>query len=136
VETVALSAVWGAAGVLVGFQVTGLTLRINREISVGASGDLTWLPIADCINLLSLSITLIGVFVLPALDAIGRQTVEKLFGLAVILLVGYAFALAGHYEMFNPRTGRSMKYFPYQERVVVALIGAAAAVYVVVAILD
>ena len=58
---------WSVAGVLVGFQVAALTLRVNREIDVGSSGDRTWLPVADCVNLLSLSVTLIGVFVLPVL---------------------------------------------------------------------
>lgn len=129
-----IGALWGAAGILVGFQVTALTLRVNREISVGASGDLTWLPVADCINMLSLSTTLIGVFVLPVLDAIGQEAASRVFGLAALLLLGYAFALAGHYEMYNPRAGRSMQYFPLQERVVVAMVGIAAIVYIAAAL--
>ena len=108
---------------------------MNREISVGQQGDLTRLPVADWINLLSLSLTLIGVFVLPVLEVIGRVTASKLFGLAVLLLVGYGFAIAGHYEMFNPYTGRSMDYFPLQERVVAAVVGLAASSYVVIAVL-
>jgi hypothetical protein len=130
-----IGVLWGAGGVLVGFQVTALTLRVNREIEVGGTGDFTWLPVADCINLLSLSLTLIGVFVLPVINVIGLGAASKIFGLAVLLLVGYAFALAGHYEMFNPTSGRSMEYFPLQERVVVALVGIATISYVVTAAL-
>jgi hypothetical protein len=126
--------VWAAAGVLVGFQVTALTLRIGREISVGGAGDLTWLPVADGLNVLSLSITLIGVFALPALDAIGREAATRLFGLASLLLVGYALALAGHYELYNPTTSRSMRYFPRQERVAVAAVAIAALAYVAAAL--
>jgi hypothetical protein len=125
---------WSGAGILVGFQVTAFTLRINREISVGSSGDRTWLPVADSLNLLSLSTTLIGVFTLPMLDVVGLRTSAKLFGLAVLLLVGYAFALAGHYEMYNPRTGRSMDYFPRQERVAVGVVAVMSVGYVLAAL--
>jgi hypothetical protein len=44
----------------------------------------------------------------------------KAFGLAVLLLAGYPFALAGHYEMFSPRTPRTMTYCPLQEQVVLS----------------
>jgi hypothetical protein len=102
---------------------------------MSATGDLTWLPIADCINMLSLALTLIGVFVLPVLHAIGAETASKIFGLAVLLLVGYAFSLAGHYEMYNPTSARSMAYFPLQEQLVVGVVAIAAASYVVLAAL-
>jgi hypothetical protein len=129
-----IGTLWSGAGILVGFQVTAFTLRINREISVGGSGDLTWLPVADSLNLLSLSITLIGVFTLPMLGVIGLHTAAKLFGLVVLLLLGYTFALAGHYEMYNRRTGRSMAYFPRQERIIVAAVAVMGVAYVLTAL--
>jgi hypothetical protein len=84
--------------------------------------------------MLSLSVTLIGVFVLPVLDLIGLPTASKLFGLAALLLAGYAFALAGHYEMYNPNSGRSMTYFPFQERIAVIGIALAVVAYAAVAV--
>lgn len=129
-----LGELWSAGGILVGFQVTALTFRVNREVSVARAGDLTWLPVADCLNMLSLSFTLVGVFILPVLDIIGEHAAGTVFGFAVLLLLGYAFALAGHYEMLDPRTRRSMAYFPVQERWVVAGVGLAAAAYIVVAV--
>lgn len=133
-ETVpSIEALWGAAGVIIGFQVTAFTLRINREIAVAGKGDITWLPVADCFNMLSLSITLIGVFALPALDAVGRGTASRLFGLSVLFLLGYAFALAGHYEMYTPGP-RSMVYFPVQERVVAVCVVIAAVAYIAAAL--
>ena len=60
-------------------------------IAVGGSGDPTWLPLADGLNMLSLSLTLVGVFILPVLDVIALCTASELFGLAALLLVGYAF---------------------------------------------
>lgn len=94
----AVESLWGAAGIIVGFQVTAFTLRINREI-----------------------------------DVIGRESASRLFGLSVLLLLGYAFALAGHYEMYRAGA-RTMCYFPTQERVVVALVAAAALIYIVAAL--
>ena len=126
---------WSAAGVVGGFQVAAFTLRIHREIEVGSEDDLTWLPVADCLNLLSLSITLIGVFVLPVLGVIGHGTASRIFGLAAVLLLGWAFALAGHYELYNPKTARSYRYFPLQERVATAVVAVSAVTYVVIALI-
>src|SRR5262245_3581359 len=104
---VGLAAIWSAAGVLAGLQITAFTLRINREIAVSKDDDLTWLPIADVLNLLSLLVIAVAVFVAPVLGFGGEEFAKKAFGLAVLLLVGYAFALAGHYDMYNRHTSRS-----------------------------
>jgi hypothetical protein len=45
------------------FQIAAFTLRINREIDMVDAGEPTWLPAADLVNLLSLVVTLLGVFV-------------------------------------------------------------------------
>ncbi|KOG82234.1 hypothetical protein ADK78_03155 [Kitasatospora aureofaciens] len=116
-----------------GFQVTGFALRINREIDVSGKGDITWLPPADILNLLSIVITMLGVFIAPVLD-IGSSTLPvKAFGLAVLLLAGYPFALAGHYDMFNSRTHRSWTYFPGQERIALSVVGVSAVAYITLA---
>jgi hypothetical protein len=129
-----LGMLWTAAGVLGGFQVAALTLRVHREIDVGSKDDLTWLPIADCFNLLSLSTSFIGVFVLPVLDVIDRAAASRMFGLAAVLLLGWAFTLAGHYELYNPTTARSYRYFPLQERVAAAVVVVAAVAYGLIAV--
>jgi len=43
--TIDLGALWTAAGVLAGLQITAFALRVNREVAVGAHGDITWLPL-------------------------------------------------------------------------------------------
>jgi hypothetical protein len=133
---IALGTVWSAAGVLGGFQIAALTLRINREIDVGSKNDLTRLPVADCFNLLSLTTSFIGVFVLPILDVIGRHAASRMFGLAAVLLLGWAFALAGHYEMYNWTTKRSYDPFPRQERIAASVVAVAVVAYVVIAIVN
>ncbi|PWI19326.1 hypothetical protein DI272_38090 [Streptomyces sp. Act143] len=118
-----------------GFQVTGFALRINREIDVSGKGDITWLPPADILNLLSIAVTMLGVFIAPVLE-IGSATVPiRAFGLSVLLLAGYPFALAGHYDMFNPRTRRSWTYCPRQERIALAIVGVSAVAYTALAAL-
>jgi hypothetical protein len=127
-----LSDVWTAAGVLLGLQGAVFTQRVHREVTVGQSGDVTWLPRADMVNLASALTTIFGVFILPIFvaDAVAKYA----FALAVLLFAGHLFALAGHYEMYNPNTPRSFEYFPRQEQVVITVVGFVAALYVVVAI--
>lgn len=126
-----LADIWTAAGVLIGFQVTLFVWRISREVEVGKEGDITWLPPADILNLLSMVIAIAGVFVLPILDLANVNVIKFSFGLAVLLFVSYPFALAGHYDMYNNKTTRSFLYFPMQEKVVVAITAILVILYIV-----
>jgi hypothetical protein len=74
------------------------------------------------------------VFIAPVLGIGGAAVPRKAFGLGVLLLAGYPFALAGHYDMFNRHTSRSMAYFPRQEQVVLSVVVVAVVAYVVLAI--
>jgi hypothetical protein len=113
-----ISDIWTAAGVLLGFQVTSFAWRFTREAEVGETGDLTWLPLADILNLASMTVLMAGVFVLPILGLVNFDFGIHSFGLALLLFAGHPFALAGHYDMYNRKTPRSYHYFPVQERVV------------------
>lgn len=121
-----------AAGVLLGFQITSFTWRISREVEVGKS-DLTWLPIADLLNLAAMLVVAIGVFVLPILNVANSEFMKLALGLALLLFIGYPFALAGHYEMYNRKTRRSGSYFPFQEKVVATCVFLAIVAYLIVA---
>ena len=111
---------WTAAGVLLGFQVAIFQMRLSREIAVGDEGMRTWMPPSDVLNLGSMVVTAIGVFILPILGWVGINMAMRLFGLALLLFVGYPFALAGHYDMYNrqPRTG---VYCTRQEKAVLVV---------------
>src|SRR3712207_4958770 len=108
-----------AAGVLLGFQVASFTWRVNREVDVGED-DVTWLPVADMLNVASMLVVAIGIFVLPILTVANLEFVRLAFGLALVLFMGYPFTLAGHYDMYNIHEPRTWDYFPFQERVVAA----------------
>jgi len=129
-----LSDIWAASGVLIGFQVTSFAWRISREVKVGESSDITWLPPADVLNLISMLIASIGVFALPILGLVDLNIVKHSFGLAVLTFIGYPFALAGHYDMYNKKTKRSYLYCPLQEKVVISIVTILAIAYIVLAL--
>ena len=119
---------WMAAGVLIGFQVSSFGWRISREADVDEAVS-TWLPPADIVNLFSMMVTALGVFILPILGLINTEFSLLAFGFAMLLFVGYPFALAGHYDLFH-KGPRSFEYFPRQEKIVIALIAIASAAYI------
>ncbi|MBU7037048.1 MAG: hypothetical protein HXS52_03880 [Theionarchaea archaeon] len=123
--------IWGVAGILMGFQIASFTWRISREVDVGERDYVTWLPPADLLNLTSMVTLAGGVFVFPVLTVGGLVLAEHSFGLAVILFMGYPFALAGHYDMYNMETPRSYEYFPLQEKIVILLVACLAILYIV-----
>jgi hypothetical protein len=83
--------------------------------------------------LVSLSVAMLGVFTAPILDIGSAELPAKAFGLSVLLLAGYPFALAGHYDMYNPRTSRTMAYFPRQEQVVLSIVVVTVIAYLITA---
>ncbi|HKV13359.1 MAG TPA: hypothetical protein VJ725_34780 [Thermoanaerobaculia bacterium] len=117
-----ISDIWTAGGVILGFQAASLAWRISQESEVATRGDLVWLPPADYLNLLAMATMALGVFVASAVGWAELFTVRRLFGASTLLFLGHGIALAGHYELYNPRTTRSFQWFPLQERVAVALV--------------
>lgn len=76
----------------------------------------------------------LGVFLGPLTEFWSLQGSSKSFGLALLLYVGHCFALAGHDDLFNRRTTRSMLYCPLQEKVALAFVATFAVAYIVWAI--
>ena len=94
-----LKDLWTAAGVLLGFQITAFAWRIERE----TRQKLVWLPPADYLNLLAMLVTVLGVFVAPIFGVASVQAARVFFGLATLLFLGHAVALAAHYELLFTR---------------------------------
>jgi hypothetical protein len=126
--------IWIAAGVLLGFQVASFAARVHREIDVGEQGDITWLPPSDILNLSSMVVLIVGIFILPVFGFVNQGFMLYAFGLAMLLFLGFPFALAGHYDMYNNKK-RSYLYAPLQEQVVVAVIVGLAIIYVIIAMI-
>ena len=102
------STVWTAAGIVVAFAVNVIVFRIGREAKLRLETGVWWLPRADFVLLLALAVTLIGVFVLPVLG-VGLPFARYALGLAFVLLAGYPFALAGHYEILRGKPPDEVK---------------------------
>ena len=149
--------IWTAAGVLLGFQVTSFIWRIDREVKLRDEGVQTWLTPSDIMNLISMIVVVVGVFVLPILGLANSTFLKDSFGLAAFLFIGHAFARAGHYSLYEypldalrdtflkilgktkggpPSDQQESAYFPRQEKVVVAIITIMAFAYVIVAIIE
>ena len=97
-DALTYSSVWTAAGVVSGFVVTAYMFRIKREAEMRSAGLSYWLTPADHVLILSLSVGLVGVFVLPVLGA-GLTVAKYALGWSMLLLAGYPLVAAGHYEI-------------------------------------
>jgi hypothetical protein len=102
--------------------------RGNKTILLGS-------PPADILNLFSMAVLVVGIFILPVLGFEDQEFMKQAFGFAMLLYLGYAFALAGHYALYNKDSRRFDRYFPQQERVVIAIIAVLAMTYVIIAII-
>jgi len=129
-----LSDIWTVAGIIFGFQITWFSWRVSREIKMRSQGQLTWLPLADWVNIISMVLTAIGVFVLPAIGVKNLETVKRIFAFSVLLIVGHAFALVGHYQLFTKKKVESQYYYTFQEILVILIIIAITIVYVIFSI--
>ena len=123
--------VWTAAGILLGFQLSVIRWRVDREREMEAAEVTVWLPWCDWLNLASMGWTALLVFALPAVRVIPTDLVPYSFVLSIIFLIGYAFALFGHYELYRPRAPKTRDPFPLQEKVPVITTVAIGAAYLV-----
>jgi hypothetical protein len=128
---VSLKEIWTAAAVLMGFQITAFVWRLNRETEVAESGGKNWLPPADYLSLASLVSIAFGVYAFPIAGIKSTLIPEQMFGLSVILFVGYIFALLSHYNLlFRGPTRLPGKFCTIQEFVTVLVALGVAALYV------
>jgi hypothetical protein len=127
--------IWTAAGVLLGFQLTAFTWRLNRELEMGDRGERVWVPLADMLNLAAFVVVVGGVYVLPVLGVSDRALPRDALGLGVVMLAFYPFALLGHYELFKPPDDPDDQRprCPGQEQIVLVVAALAVIAYLVVA---
>jgi FtsH-binding integral membrane protein len=128
--SVNISELWQAAGILLGLQAASFSWRIQQEAAVAKKGDITWLPPADYLNLLAMLVSLLGVFLLPAVGLADQKFAQMAFGMVALLFVGHSIALAAHYELFTRGAKRSYLYFPRQEKLACLGVFATTVVYI------
>jgi len=123
--------VWTVAGILLGFQVTSFAQRIRHEQTLKKEGErITWIPVSDYLNLLSMTVLAVGAFGLPTLGFLEPGQALHAVVIAVLLFVGHLFALAGHYELYNPdKVHDESDYLPREEKLAVGAVAVAVAAY-------
>ena len=129
-----LTQIWVPAGIIFAFQIQMVRWRIDREVSMEAQAERTWLPLCDYLNLVSMIVTAFFVFVGPILildgDATASVGLAKYgVGLTAIFLIGYLVSLLGHYRLLWGGAG-SRPRVPVQELIAVTITVIVAAAYV------
>jgi hypothetical protein len=92
-----MSLLWTVASVILGFQITAFIFRLQRETS------LRWeerhFPACEYLNLVSIALSVAGVFVMPLVWRVHPSTVKGMFTAAMSLFAFYPFAVAAHYKI-------------------------------------
>ncbi|AEE53292.1 hypothetical protein [Haliscomenobacter hydrossis] len=113
---------WQVAGILLGFQVTAFTFRLNRELQFPDRTQ-RWFPLADFLNILSMLITTIFVFAIPIAQRnnINIDNCYFWFGVAMIIFVFYPIALIAHYDLLGKKKEEEQRYTTKQEFIVIII---------------
>jgi hypothetical protein len=87
---------WNAAAMILGFQTVSFAWRMSRE----SKCDPRRFPPSDYLNILSMLVLILGVFVLPLLAISNPQKCARAaFGASLLLFGGYLVASVGHYKL-------------------------------------
>ena len=100
VDSIQLSQLWTAAAVLAGFQITALTWRLNREVTMEAESERTWATLPDVFVAVSFLVVVVGVFAAPLSGSASTDMAAKLLGIAMLMFSAFPFVLAGHYNLY------------------------------------
>lgn len=119
---------WTPTGLILGFQVTFFKWRLEREVGLDDKArhdggfTFTYLVPSDYLSIAGMLCFVFAVILLPISGLLSTEIsnviAAKAFGLGVLLFVGQALGLAGHYDMYNTMP-RSRTWFPTQEKIVV-----------------
>ncbi len=66
-----------------------------------ASGERTWLTLAELFVAAAFLVLIFGVFAAPIFGAVPTDVGAKLLGVALVLFASSMFVLAGHYNLYG-----------------------------------
>ena len=93
--------------VLITLQFVAFGWRINREIVVGDEKRRTWLPVSDCVNILSLLSVVSLCMVWPLATGEFNRGAKTALAIGYTLLALHPINMAAHYRLFS-KAGRSI----------------------------
>jgi hypothetical protein len=126
-----LTDLWTPTGILLGFQISLFTWRIEREVKFRDEGKQYWLTPADFLGVVGMMVLVFGLFLLPLAGFIATSGAIDALALGVLLFAGQCLGICGHYRLFPAGKKRGSNWFPLQEQIVVGLVILLSAVYIV-----
>ena len=85
---------------LLGFQITAFTWRIQREVAMGDKRYVTWLTLADGLVGLSFFWVVALVFAVPLKMDVSAELTARFLGMGLFLFAAHPVVLAGHYSLY------------------------------------
>src|SRR5208337_2744474 len=92
---------------LIALQFVAFGWRLNREITVGDKHRKTWLPLPDCLNLLSLVAVVTCCLVVPLASGVFGKLAAAILSFGYSLIAFHPISEAAHYRLFS-KGGRSI----------------------------
>jgi len=102
---------------LIALQFAAFGWRVNREINLAAAERQTYIPIPDCLNIVSLFATVICLIVIPITTDAYLWLSRMVLAIGYVLIAFHPFTTAAHDRLWS-RGGRSKyvaagKDYPY-----------------------
>jgi len=102
---------------LIALQFAAFAWRVNREINLPPTERQTYVPIPDCLNILSLFATVICLIVVPITTDMYLGLSRIVLGIGYVLIAFHPFTTAAHYRLWS-RSGTSkyvaaQNHYPY-----------------------
>jgi hypothetical protein len=92
---------------LVALQFVAFGWRLNREITVGDNHRKTWLPLPDCLNLLSLVAIVVFCIIAPLARGLFGKAATTILSIGYSLIMFHPISEAAHYRLFS-KEGRAI----------------------------
>lgn len=94
--------------VLLGLQFAAFGWRINREIEVGDQKRVTWLPVSDYLNIVSLLSVVSLCIVWPLSTGEFSRVAKTALAIGYTLVAFHPINVAAHYRLLFSKAGRSI----------------------------
>jgi hypothetical protein len=93
---------------LIALQFVAFGWRLNREITMGDKRRITWLPLPDYMNLISLLAVVLCCVVIPLAKGDFGRTAKAVLAAAYVLIAFHPISEAAHYRLLFSKEGRQI----------------------------
>ena len=86
---------------LIALQFAAFAWRVNREINLGAAERQPYIPIPDCLNILSLFATVICLIVVPIATDSYLWLSRMVLVIGYVLIAFHPLTIAAHFRLWS-----------------------------------